>query len=72
MAMYSSHATSAGPSPQQIIPETFLLDQDAQQNLPPDSVVALQQVDSRKKDHQFYVVLDADMFSQILSHLSTR
>ncbi|TKX22251.1 transcription factor STE12 [Elsinoe australis] len=31
-----------------VAPETFLLDQDAQQSLPPDSVVALQQVDNLK------------------------
>ncbi|TKA35280.1 hypothetical protein B0A54_12555 [Friedmanniomyces endolithicus] len=37
------------PPPQQrtVAPETFLLDQDAQQSLPADSVVALQQVDNR-------------------------
>ncbi|KAL1625852.1 hypothetical protein SLS56_007170 [Neofusicoccum ribis] len=32
----------------QVAPETFLLDQDAQQSLPPDAVVALQQVDNLK------------------------
>ncbi|KAK4548558.1 hypothetical protein LTR36_009468 [Oleoguttula mirabilis] len=38
------------PPPQQrsVAPETFLLDQDAQQSLPADSVVALQQVDNLK------------------------
>ena len=47
--MYSN-AHSAMPPPQSrsVAPETFLLDQDAQQSLPPDSIVALQQVDNRK------------------------
>lgn len=35
------------PPARSVAPETFLLDQDAQQSLPPDSVVALQQVDNR-------------------------
>jgi transcription factor STE12 len=35
------------PQARSVAPETFLLDQDAQQSLPPDSVVALQQVDNR-------------------------
>jgi transcription factor STE12 len=54
--MYSNHL----PPPQQqqhqspeqmsrsVAPETFLLDQNAQQSLPPDSVVALTNVDNRK------------------------
>ncbi|KAF2086933.1 STE-domain-containing protein [Saccharata proteae CBS 121410] len=50
--MYSStHAHAQMPPPQQarqVAPETFLLDQDAQQSLPPDSIVALQQVDNLK------------------------
>jgi transcription factor STE12 len=47
--MYSTqHAVMAGqPQARSVAPETFLLDQDAQQSLPPDSVVALQQVDNR-------------------------
>jgi transcription factor STE12 len=36
------------PQQRPVAPETFLLDQDAQQSLPADSVVALQQVDNRK------------------------
>jgi len=46
--MYSA-SQAAMPPPQQrsVAPETFLLDQDAQQSLPADSVVALQQVDNR-------------------------
>jgi transcription factor STE12 len=34
------------PQQRPVAPETFLLDQDAQQSLPADSVVALQQVDN--------------------------
>jgi hypothetical protein len=49
--MYPAHQhTSMPPPPAQprtVAPETFLLDQDAQQSLPADSVVALQQVDNR-------------------------
>ena len=48
--MYSNaHAHAGMPPPQSrsVAPETFLLDQDAQQSLPPDSIVALQQVDNR-------------------------
>ncbi|ORY16112.1 transcription factor steA [Clohesyomyces aquaticus] len=48
--MYSSNHHGAMPPPQSrsVAPETFLLDQDAQQSLPPDSIVALQQVDNLK------------------------
>jgi transcription factor STE12 len=49
--MYSNaHAHAGMPPPQSrsVAPETFLLDQDAQQSLPPDSIVALQQVDNLK------------------------
>ncbi|KAL5386980.1 hypothetical protein PMIN02_008303 [Paraphaeosphaeria minitans] len=42
-----AHAPMAPPA-RSVAPETFLLDQDAQQSLPPDSVVALQQVDNLK------------------------
>lgn len=47
--MYSTgHAAMPPPGQaRQVAPETFLLDQDAQQSLPPDAVVALQQVDNR-------------------------
>jgi transcription factor STE12 len=47
--MYSS-AHNAMPPPQarSVAPETFLLDQDAQQSLPPEAIVALQQVDNRE------------------------
>jgi transcription factor STE12 len=49
--MYSNAPAAAMGAAQQsrsMAPETFLLDQDAQQSLPPDAVVALQQVDNRK------------------------
>ncbi|KAI8940849.1 hypothetical protein NX059_002110 [Plenodomus lindquistii] len=48
--MYPSahHAQMPPPQARSVAPETFLLDQDAQQSLPPDSVVALQQVDNLK------------------------
>ncbi|KAJ4367083.1 Transcription factor mst12 [Neocucurbitaria cava] len=42
------HAAMPPPQARSVAPETFLLDQDAQQSLPPDSVVALQQVDNLK------------------------
>ncbi|XPS99199.1 Transcription factor mst12 [Ascochyta lentis] len=42
------HAQMPPPQARSVAPETFLLDQDAQQSLPPDSVVALQQVDNLK------------------------
>lgn len=38
----------AAPQSRSVAPETFLLDQDAQQSLPPDAIVALQQVDNLK------------------------
>jgi hypothetical protein len=48
-SMYSSqHAQMPPPQSRSVAPETFLLDQDAQQSLPPDSIVALQQVDNCK------------------------
>lgn len=43
--MYSQHA-AAGMAPQK--PETFMLSTEAQQALPHDAQVALQQVDNRK------------------------
>ncbi|KAF2004419.1 transcription factor steA [Amniculicola lignicola CBS 123094] len=47
--MYSNpHAGMPPPQSRSVAPETFLLDQDAQQSLPPDSLVALQQVDNLK------------------------
>jgi transcription factor STE12 len=47
--MYPNHQHPSMPPPQQrsVAPETFLLAEDAQQSLPADSVVALQQVDNR-------------------------
>jgi hypothetical protein len=47
-SMYSNpHGAMPPPQSRSVAPETFLLDQDAQQSLPPDSIVALQQVDNR-------------------------
>jgi hypothetical protein len=47
--MYSNpHGSMPPPQSRSVAPETFLLDQDAQQSLPPDSIVALQQVDNRE------------------------
>src|SRR4051812_29337654 len=45
--MYSAHQAMPGQQPRTVAPETFLLDADAQQSLPQDSIVALQQVDNR-------------------------
>ncbi|KAJ9665007.1 Transcription factor mst12 [Coniosporium apollinis] len=44
----NSHNAMAPPQSRSVQPETFLLDHDAQQSLPPDAVVALQQVDNLK------------------------
>lgn len=53
-SMYSNpHATMPPPQSRSVAPETFLLDQDAQQSLPPDSIVALQQVDNRTSPYKF-------------------
>ena len=47
--MYSNaHAAMPPPQSRSVAPETFLLDQEAQNSLPPESIVALQQVDNRK------------------------
>ena len=46
--MYAAgHHAMPPPQARQVAPETFLLDHDAQQSLPPDAIVALQQVDNR-------------------------
>ncbi|KAF2860924.1 STE-domain-containing protein [Piedraia hortae CBS 480.64] len=42
------HASMAPPPSRSVAPETFLLDRDAQQSLPSDAVVALQQVENLK------------------------
>ncbi|KAI9829649.1 MAG: homeodomain transcription factor ste12, partial [Phylliscum demangeonii] len=44
--MYAQHAAAAMPPPQK--PETFMLSNEAQQSLPQDAQVALQQVDNLK------------------------
>jgi transcription factor STE12 len=46
--MYSNgHTAVPAQQSRSVAPETFLLDQDAQQSLPPEAVLALQQVDNR-------------------------
>ena len=45
MTMYSQNSNSAMAPPQK--PETFMLSDAAQQSLPQDAQVALQQVDNR-------------------------
>jgi hypothetical protein len=45
------HAAVPAPQSRSVAPETFLLDQDAQQSLPPEAVLALQQVDNRKSSN---------------------
>jgi transcription factor STE12 len=47
--MYSQHHATMAP-PQK--PETFMLSSEAQQSLPQDAQVALQQVDNRKPSSQ--------------------
>ena len=45
--MYSNaHAAMPPPQSRSVAPETFLLAEDAQQSLPPEAIVALQQVDN--------------------------
>ena len=44
--MYSHHSAMASTAPQK--PETFMLSEEAQQALPHDAQVALQQVDNRE------------------------
>ena len=50
--MFATQQHSAMPPPpsqnRAVAPETFMLDPEAQQSLPPDSVIALQQVDNRE------------------------
>ena len=48
--MYSQHGAAIAP-PQK--PETFMLSNEAQQSLPQDAQVALQQVDNRKSPALF-------------------
>jgi hypothetical protein len=66
------------PQQRPVAPETFLLDQDAQQSLPADSVVALQQVDNRTyhqpSPYSFSLIgaVANKLSSKILSHLCSR
>jgi hypothetical protein len=66
------HAQMPPPQARSVAPETFLLDQDAQQSLPPDSVVALQQVDNRTCTPLQRMHPPLTPCSQILSHLGAR
>jgi hypothetical protein len=66
------------PQQRPVAPETFLLDQDAQQSLPADSVVALQQVDNRMchqpspSSSSLIGSVANILYSKILSHLCSR
>jgi hypothetical protein len=66
------------PQQRPVAPETFLLDQDAQQSLPADSVVALQQVDNRMYNQpspsssSLIGSVANRLCSKILSHLCSR
>ncbi|QIW98649.1 hypothetical protein AMS68_004167 [Peltaster fructicola] len=61
--MFSNNQHPSMPPPQSrsVAPETFLLDHDAEQSLPPDSRVALQQVDNRE-----YRVTRLEMLADML------
>jgi hypothetical protein len=68
--MYSQHHATMAP-PQK--PETFMLSSEAQQSLPQDAQVALQQVDNRKpptikNEHQFTMLT---IISEILPYISS-
>ena len=85
VAMYSQNNNAAMAPPQK--PETFMLSDAAQQNLPQDAQVALQQVDNRKhpslsllflsKARYCHVAISRSaevtdiLTSQILSHLGS-
>ena len=55
--MYSQHGAAIAP-PQK--PETFMLSNEAQQSLPQDAQVALQQVDNRKSPSPLLVNMAPD------------
>jgi transcription factor STE12 len=55
--MYSQHHATMAP-PQK--PETFMLSSEAQQSLPQDAQVALQQVDNCKSSLPITLILVAD------------
>jgi hypothetical protein len=66
--MYTNgHTAVPAPQSRSVAPETFLLDQDAQQSLPPEAVLALQQVDNRTLP--LAVPSSLTVRSQVLSHL---
>jgi len=69
--MYSQHHATMAP-PQK--PETFMLSSEAQQSLPQDAQVALQQVDNRMYHQQIHIRGAWLTFarSQILFNFCTR
>jgi hypothetical protein len=68
--MYSQHHASMAP-PQK--PETFMLSSEAQQSLPQDAQVALQQVDNREYSDPLRQLSEPLLMitSEILSHFRT-
>jgi transcription factor STE12 len=64
--MYSNaHATMPPPQQRSVAPETFLLAEDAHQSLPPEAIVALQQVDNCKCAPSFvWMRINADAASR--------
>src|SRR6186713_3499430 len=72
MSMYSQAQSQSSMAPPQK-PETFMLSNEAQQSLPQDAQVALQQVDNRKSEHQLALShLLIFISSKILPHLCSR
>lgn len=70
-SMYSNaHATMPPPQSRSVAPETFLLDQEAQNSLPPESIVALQQVDNRTS-RPFLVIHAFISWSRLHIHMLT-
>jgi hypothetical protein len=69
--MYSQHHATMAP-PQK--PETFMLSSEAQQSLPQDAQVALQQVDNCESatTSTTKAPMDADDCSEILFNLCSR
>lgn len=64
--MYTQNNNAAMAPPQK--PETFMLSDTAQQNLPQDARVALQQVDNRKSLSMSHLWLSIAFPSCIISH----
>lgn len=66
VSMYTQNNNAAMAPPQK--PETFMLSDTAQQNLPQDAQVALQQVDNRKSLSVSHLCLSIAFPSRIISH----